>query len=100
MLVAQGGTKVVVGGVIWAMSWLDYKVCPMRHPVAVCALIRHSNLIRDEAFSLAGGLFWLQWRRRVGEEDAVGSSRRAVGKGDSNGGKMGAFDAAAASGGA
>lgn len=24
-------------------------------PVAVCALIRHSNLIRDEAFSLAGG---------------------------------------------
>lgn len=36
----------------------------------------------------------------MGEEDAVGSSRRAVGKGESNNGKMGVFDAAAASGGA
>lgn len=53
-----------------AMSWLEYKVRSMRRPVTVRALIRLSNPIRDEAFSLPGGLFWLQWRRRVGEEDA------------------------------
>lgn len=63
--------------VICAMSWLDCKLRSMRRPVAVCTLIRHSNLIRDEAFSLPGGLFWLLWRRRVGEEKAVGGARRA-----------------------
>lgn len=46
----------------------------MRRPVCGFGLgrclgqARRSKLVRDEAFSLLGGLFWL-WRRRVGRKD-------------------------------